>query len=124
MKEVKSFIGLVKYYNRNLNGLVLIARPLTVLIRKDKNTGKFVAFSWGEECETAFTQIKQLLTSAPLLHPPDLYLWTDTSSIEDLVPYLNRKDASRQTNLVEQKYAPTELEVAALIFAVESLKLI
>ena len=27
--------------------------------------------------------------------------------------------ASRQTNLAEQKYAPTELEVAALIFAVE-----
>lgn len=27
--------------------------------------------------------------------------------------------ASRQTNGVEQKYAPTELEVAALIFAVK-----
>ena len=132
VKEVKSFIGLVSYYRRHLKDLALITRPLTALTRKDKNTGKLVAFSWGEQCEKAFTQIKQLLTSAPLLHPPDLtkefYLWTDASS-RGFGALLEQEGedgkrypvafASRQTNLAEQKYAPTELEIATLIFAVE-----
>ena len=72
------------------------------------------------------------MTSAPLLPPPDLtkefYLWTDASS-RGFGALLEQKGedgkrypvafASRQTNLAKQKYAPTELEVAALIFAVE-----
>ena len=81
-KEVKSFIGLVNYYRRHLKGLAAIARHLkglaaiarhlTALTRKDKSTGKFVTFSWSQECEAAFNQIKQLLTSALILRPPDL----------------------------------------------------
>ena len=131
-KEIKSFIGLVNYYRRHLKNLAAIARPLTALTRKDKTTGKFVMFSWSEECETAFNQIKQLLTSAPILRPPDLakefYLWTDASS-RGFGALLEQEGddgkrhpvayASRQTNPAEQKYAPTELEVAGLIFAVE-----
>ena len=132
VKEIKSFIGLVNYYLRHLKGLALIVRPLTALTRKDKKTSKIFTFSWSEECEAAFSQIKQLLTSAPVLHHPDVtkkfYLWTDARSKgfgalleqegEDgkryPVPFV-----SHQTNLAEQKYAPTELEVAALFFAVE-----
>ena len=73
-----------------------------------------------------------MLVSAPLLHPPDLtkpfYLWTDASE-KGFGALLEQEDsdgrrhpvayASRQTNPAEAKYAPTELEVAALVYAVE-----
>ena len=73
-----------------------------------------------------------MLISAPLLHPPDLtkpfYLWTNASE-KGFGALLEQEGndkkrypvayASRQTNPAEAKYAPTELEVAALVYAVE-----
>ena len=75
--------------------------------------------------------MKELLTHAPMLRPPDLskpfFLSTDASERgfgavleqegEDKKRYPIAY-ASRQTNPAEQKYAPTELKVAALVFAV------
>jgi len=87
---------------------------------------------WEENCELAFNKIKELLVSAPMLRPPDLtkqfYLWTDASSkgfgavLEQFGDDGKRHPiayASRQTNTAEAKYAPTEFEVAALVYAVE-----
>ena len=87
---------------------------------------------WAQECEDAFKEIKRLLVTAPLLHPPNLdrefFLWTDASE-RCFGAILEQEDdegrrhpiayASRATNSAEQKYAPTELEVAALVFALE-----
>ena len=128
IKEVKSFLGLVNYYRRHLRNLAVIARPLTALTRKGKCPNQV---DWTEECEKAFNKVKELLTHAPMLHPPDLskpfFLSTDASERgfgavleqegEDKKRYPIAY-ASRQTNPAEQKYAPTELEVAALVFAV------
>ena len=89
-KKIKSFIGLVNYYRRHLKNLAAIARPLTALTRKDKTTGKFFMFSWSEECETAFNQIKQLLTSAPILRPlisQRSFIYGLMPVAEGLVPY-------------------------------------
>lgn len=122
VKEVKSFLGLANFYRRHIPDMATISRPLTVLTRKD------VTFDWTEECETAFCNVKRRLVSAPLLHPPDLtkpfQLWTDASE-RRFGAVLEQKDqddcrhpiacASRATNGAEQKYAPTELEVAALV---------
>ena len=131
-KEVQSFLGLVNFYRRHVPNLAVIARPLTALTRKDKSSGQSVPFVWDENCEAAFSKIKELLVSAPLLRPPDLskhfYLWTDASCkgfgavLEQCGDDGKRYPiayASRQTNPAEAKYAPTELEVAALVYAVE-----
>ena len=82
--------------------------------------------------EKAFTELKQKLATSPVLQPPDLsksfFVWTDASIVgfgavlEQLDDQNHRHPiafASRQTNPAERKYAPTELEVAALIFAIE-----
>ena len=112
--------------------MAAIARPLTALTRKDKTTGNTVIFEWNAECEEAFQMLKTMLITAPVLIPPDLskefFLWTDASA-RGFGAVLEQKDdsgqphpvayASRQTNPAESKYAPTELEVAALIFGVE-----
>ena len=126
MLEVKSFLGLANFYRRHIADMAVISRPLTAL------TGKEVKFDWTEECEEAFGKVKQRLVSAPVLHPPDLtkpfQLWTDASE-RGFGAVLEQKDqegnchpiayASRATNNAERKYAPAELEVAALVFALE-----
>ena len=89
-------------------------------------------FKWTAECEVAFKEIKKRLVSAPVLRPPDLdrpfILWTDASErgfgavLEQELEDGQRHPiayASRATNGAERKYAPTELEVAALVFALE-----
>ena len=130
--SVKRFLGMLNFYRRHVSNLATVARPLTALTRKDKSTGGTVQFSWTSECEEAFSELKRRLVSAPVLQPPDLskpfFVWTDASImgfgavLEQLDDQNQRHPiafASRQTNQAERKYAPTELEVAALIFAVE-----
>ena len=130
-REVKSFLGLVNFYQRHLPNFAAVVRPLTALTRHDKDSKAPVPFEWRNDCETAFRRAKELLVTAPLLHPPDLakefFLWTDASGLgfgalleqegEDGLRHPVAY-ASRQTNAAEAKYAPTELEVAALVYAV------
>ena len=99
---------------------------------KDKDTGSVVKFVWDDQRESAFQKVKEMLVSAPLLHSPNLskpfFLWTDASE-KDFGALLEQEGedkkrysiayASRQTNQAEAKYSPTELEVAALVYAVE-----
>ena len=130
--EVRRFLGMVNFYRRHVPDLASVARPFTALTRKDKDTGTIVKFDWDDQCEAAFQKVKEMLVSAPLLHPPDLskpfFLWTDASG-KGFGALLEQEGednkrypiayASRQTNQAEAKYAPTELEVAALVYAVE-----
>ena len=46
--EVRSFMGLVGYYRRFVNGFSFIASPLTKLLRKD------VKFEWNDKCQASF----------------------------------------------------------------------
>jgi hypothetical protein len=59
--EVRSFMGLAGYYRRFIAGFSRIAHAITSLQRKEKK------FQWTEQCESSFQQLKQLLTSAPIL---------------------------------------------------------
>ena len=131
-KAVRRFLGMVNFYRRHVRDMAKIARPLTALTRKNKQTGRFVTFDWTTQCEGAFQELKRLLTTAPILRHPDLskpfFLWTDASEV-GLGAVLEQEGesgerhpiayASRQTNEAERKYCPTELEVAALLFGVE-----
>jgi hypothetical protein len=59
--EVRSFMGLAGYYQRFVEGFSKIAKPITTLQRKG------VKYEWIEECNSAFIELKRLLTSAPIL---------------------------------------------------------
>ena len=63
--EIRSFVGLAGYYRRFIEGFSKIAAPLTQLTRKDQ------PFAWTDRCEESFLELKQKLTSAPLLVIPD-----------------------------------------------------
>jgi hypothetical protein len=64
MTEIRSFLGLAGYYRRFIEGFSTIASPLTKLTRKE------VRFVWSEECEASFQELKERLTSAPVLALP------------------------------------------------------
>nr|GEZ43286.1 putative reverse transcriptase domain-containing protein [Tanacetum cinerariifolium] len=63
--EVRQFLGLAGYYRRFIEGLSLIAKPLTKLTQKNKS------YEWGEEEEEAFQLLKDKLCSAPILALPE-----------------------------------------------------
>jgi hypothetical protein len=59
--EVRSFMGLASYYRRFIKGFSKIASPITSLQEKG------VKFEWTSKCEENFQQLKEILTSAPIL---------------------------------------------------------
>ena len=135
VNAVKRFLGMLHFYRKHIKDFASMALPLTALTRKDKTTGKTMKFQWSEDCEKAFCTLKKKLSTAPLLMPLDIskpfYVWSD-ASIVGFGAVLEQLDelgelhpivyARRQTSLAEKKYAPTELEVAALVFAAKSFE--
>jgi len=64
VKEVRSFLGLVGYYRRFVEGFSKMVSPLTQLTRKDQ------PFSYNDKCEECFEEMKRRLTTAPVLVIP------------------------------------------------------
>ena len=93
------------------------------------------SFTWNENCQKAFEELKQHLISSPILIYPDFekpfLLYTDASSFglgavlaqkgidnkEHVVAY-----ASRRTNSHEQNYCATELECLGVVWAVQHFR--
>ena len=63
--EVRSFLGLAGYYRRFIEGFSKIAMPLTKLTRKE------APFEWTPQCEKSFQELKDRLTTSPILILPD-----------------------------------------------------
>ncbi|WMV28855.1 hypothetical protein MTR67_022240 [Solanum verrucosum] len=63
--DIMSFLGLIGYYRRFVEGFSLIASPLMTL------TQKKAKFEWSEACEIFFQELKDRLTSAPVLTLPE-----------------------------------------------------
>ena len=76
-KQVKSVLGMTGYYRKFIKNYAKIAAPLHDLLKKDKK------FSWSEEAEIAFKELKHKLVTAPILRYPqfdkEFVLSTDSS---------------------------------------------
>jgi hypothetical protein len=64
--QVRSFLGLARYYRRFIPDLFKIVKPITCLLKNDTK------FDWSSKCNEAFEQLKVLLTTAPVLAQPDI----------------------------------------------------
>ena len=119
--EVRSFLGLVGYYQRFVEGFSVIASPLTKLLRKG------VKFEWDDKCQSSFDQLKKILVEAPVLTQPspgrEYTMYSDASRISlgcvlmqdgKVVAY-----ASRQLKPHEQNYPTHDLELAAVVFVLK-----
>jgi hypothetical protein len=59
--EIRSFMGLVGYYRRLIEGFSNVSHPITYLQKKG------IKFEWTIKCEENFNLLKELLTSALVL---------------------------------------------------------
>lgn len=60
-RQLQQFLGFANFYRRFIQDFSKVAAPLT----------KLTSFAWTEEAEAAFTRLKVLFTSAPVLSHPD-----------------------------------------------------
>ncbi|GJP32390.1 hypothetical protein CLOM_g16984 [Closterium sp. NIES-68] len=65
VKELQQFLGFANYYNRFVPQYAKIAAPLTNLLKKN------TPYKWEPKHQEAVEQLKQALTSAPVLILPD-----------------------------------------------------
>ena len=121
VSEVRSFLGLVGYYRKFVEGFSKIAAPLTKLTRKD------VKYDWVEACQQSFKEFKGRLTSNPVLALPngrDGFVVYSDASRQGLGCVLMQNDrviayASRQLKKHEENYPTHYLELAAVVFALK-----
>ena len=116
--EVKSFLGLCSYYRRYVRDFAEFLHQLT---EKTKE------FHWNPEAHKAFEQLKDCLTSMPILAFPwmnePFILYTDASqfaigavfaqvenSLERVVCY-----ASKSLNKSQSRYSTTKRELLAIV---------
>ncbi|CAN6583767.1 unnamed protein product [Malus baccata var. baccata] len=105
-----------------------IAQPLCRLLQKE------VAFEFNKECETAFKTLKDMLTSAPIIMPPDwslpFELMCDASdyAIGAVLGQRRNKQphvihyASRTLNDAQLNYSTIEKELLAVVFALDKFR--
>ena len=122
---VRQFLGLTSFYRRFVPGFAQIASPLHELTKKG------IAFKWTEACQTALDQLKDKLVESPVLAYPnfneEFTLETD-ASVHGLGAILSQVQedkklhpvayASRALSDQEKRYAITELETLAVVWAI------
>ncbi|XP_068319470.1 uncharacterized protein [Pyrus communis] len=110
------------------NALATFQRPLCRLLQKD------VTFDMNEECVVAFNKLKELLSTTPVIMPPDwsllFELMCDASNYVvgavlgqrvNKVPHVIYY-ASQTLNDAQLNYSTTEKELLAVVFALEKFR--
>ncbi|XP_070040931.1 uncharacterized protein [Nicotiana tomentosiformis] len=112
--EIRSFLGLVSYYQWFVEGFSTLASPLTKL------TQRAMKFQWSDACERSFQELKARLTTTPVLTLPTgsdgFVVYCDASRVGlDYVLMQKGKViayASRQLKIHEKNYLTHDLELA------------
>lgn len=125
LAEVQSFLGLIGYYRKFIENFALVSAPLTHLTKKD------VPFRWSSVEETAFEQLKKVVSEAPVLRLPDFskpfLVTTDASSLAVAgILSQNSEDGqhpicfeSHKLNAAEGNYPAHELEAYAIVYCLQ-----
>ncbi|KAK3548954.1 hypothetical protein QTP70_021664 [Hemibagrus guttatus] len=66
VRELQRFLGFANFYRRFIRNYSSVAGPLTSLLR-----GKPKKLSWTDQARTAFLQLKDRFSTAPILRHPD-----------------------------------------------------
>ena len=65
LQAVRQFLGFCSYYRRFMQNFAQIAKPL------HKLTEQNAKFKWTNECQKAFEQLRNCLSTTPILAYPD-----------------------------------------------------
>jgi hypothetical protein len=129
ISELQSFLGLCNYYNKFIPSYANICNPLYKLLKKN------VKYVWDEGCEQAFKQLKNKLTTAPVLATPrydkPFIIHTD-ASMEGVGGILSQLDDSGQEHPIiyisralkpaEKNYPTTHQELLAIVYAMQKFR--
>jgi hypothetical protein len=121
MTDVRSFLGMARYYRRFIENFSKIAKPMTELLKYNTK------FEWLEACEKTFQELKRRLTTAPVLTLPDIkmdFVVYCDSSRKGLRCVLMQEGkvvayASRKLKKHEENYLTHDLELAAVVHALK-----
>lgn len=139
VKELRSFLGFCSYYRRLMQGFSQLAGPLhdvvNACIKENSPTRSKILLNslWTQACQESFEQLKDRLTSAPLLGYADFSLpfivETDASSLglgavlyqlqqgkKCVIAYASRRLRNAEKN--DRNYSSMKLELLALKWAV------
>ena len=70
IKELRFVLGTIRLVRKLIPNLATVIDPLVALTRKSVANLKTLQNHWGPEQDAAFIKVKELLTSAPVLHFP------------------------------------------------------
>ncbi|KAL6325711.1 hypothetical protein AAG906_023595 [Vitis piasezkii] len=114
VKGIRQFLGHAGFYRRFIKDFSKISKPLCELLVKD---AKFV---WDEKCQKSFEELKQFLTTAPIVRAPnwklpfevmcdasDLAMGAVLGQREDGKPYVIYY-ASKTLNEAQRNYTTRE----------------
>lgn len=123
--QLRSFLGLVNFYSKFCKNMGDVLKPLYDLLKSD------VTWNWSEDCKQAFSRIKKVLSSSPVLahYNPSLQLIlaVDSSPYGLGAVLLQRHGdgserliccASRTLNAAETNYSQLDKEALAIVFGV------
>lgn len=129
LRELRAMLGLAGYYRHMVEGFSIIAEPLYTLLRQD------VPWRWTEQEEEAFQQLKDAVTSYPILRAPDFerpfLLQTDWCTTA-VAACLSQKDedgceyavqfASKKLNGSQLNWSSAHGEAFAAVWAVKHFR--
>ncbi|RVW80067.1 Retrovirus-related Pol polyprotein from transposon 17.6 [Vitis vinifera] len=128
VKGIRQFLGHAGFYRRFIKDFSKISKPLCELLVKD---AKFV---WDEKCQKSFEELKQFLTTAPIVRAPnwklpfevmcdasDLAMGAILGQREDGKPYVIYY-ARKTLNEAQRNYTTTEKELLAVVFALDKFR--
>ncbi|CAA7060044.1 unnamed protein product [Microthlaspi erraticum] len=130
VKDIRSFLGHAGFYRRFIKDFSKIARPLTRLLCKETD------FEFDEECHKSWTLLKDALVSAPIVQAPNwdhpFEIMCDASDYAVGAVLGQKIDkklnviyyASKTMDDAQCKYATTEKELLAIVFAFENFEAI
>ena len=113
--DIWSFMGIIGYYCRFIEGFSKIAYPITSLQKKGTK------FNWSQKCQDS--KLKELLTTAPILkvaYPYKDFIVCVDASREGLSGFLTKEGhmicyESQKIKEHERNYVTHDLELAAVI---------
>lgn len=126
VKDIRRLNGMCGYYRPFLPHLSTVIAPITELLKK-----KYERFVWTNEANVAFENLKEILSSPPVLIPPDYSLpftvhcdASDTGLGAVLMQTVNGAEKviayySSKLSTTERNYTATERECLAVIRAIE-----
>ncbi|KAL5548294.1 hypothetical protein UlMin_003525 [Ulmus minor] len=128
VKGIRSFLGHAGFYRRFIKDFSKVAKPLCNLLEKDRK------FDFDEGCLKAFLELKQKLSSAPVIVAPDwaapFELMCDASDVAVGAVLGQKRNrvfhsiyyASKTLQGAQLNYTVTEKELLAVVFAFDKFR--